>query len=90
MSEERLSRIEENLDSIKESIRSIDVTLAAQRITLREYVKRNHTLEQRFARIDRHVTTVQAVTKFIVRGIGVLSLLATIAAGLVALLKGIV
>lgn len=89
MSEERLSRIEENLDSIKESIRSIDVTLAAQRITLREYVKRNHILEQRFARIDRHVTVVQGVSKFVLRGIGVLSLLATIAAGVIALLKGV-
>lgn len=62
---ENNNRIEEKLDKVVDSISDINVTLAKQSVILDEHVKRTNLLEAKVEPIQRHVTMVNGVVKFI-------------------------
>lgn len=83
---ERLSRIENKIDKIVDHISSIDVTLAAQHMSLEEHIKRTNLLEEQIEPLKKHTANVEGVVKFII-------LIATVGAGvegLFMILKGFI
>lgn len=75
MSDQRLIRIEDKIDRIQAHMSSIDVTLAAQHVSLDEHIKRTNLLEQEIKPIKEHVGTLRAL----IRLVGILSALAGLA-----------
>ena len=68
----QLGKIEDKIDKIQKKMASIDSTLAAQHESLKIHIKRTNLLEQKIEPIDKHVTMVNGVLKFL----GVVSLIA--------------
>jgi len=71
---DRYHRLNSKLDTITEKISEIDVTLAAQHVTLKEHMRRTELLEKSLKPVQRHVDMVNGVLKFI----GLLALFAAI------------
>lgn len=65
MSDQRLSRIEDKLDKVVESISRIDVTLAAQHVSLEEHIRRTNILEDEVKPIKDHVNVMKALVKVV-------------------------
>lgn len=78
--DKRLERIELKVDDLGDHLTSIDITLAAQHVSLREHIKRSNMLEAKMAPIEKHVAMVSGALKL-------LGVLATIFAILQALHK---
>lgn len=65
MDQKRLERIEDKIDKVEGHLSSIDVTLAAQHVSLKEHIRRTEILESDVAPIKTHVNRVEGVIKFI-------------------------
>jgi len=65
MDDKRLDRIEKKLDDTNEHLSSIDVTLAAQHVSLKEHIKRSDMLEAKLAPVEKHVAMVSGALKLI-------------------------
>lgn len=74
MDDKKLNRIEEKLDDTNDHLASIDVTLAAQHVSLKEHIRRTTILEQEIRPIKKHVDMMNGALKLI----GVLALIAGI------------
>lgn len=61
----KLDRIEVKLDKVSERLNSIDVTLAAQHVSLDTHIKRTAIIESQLEPIKAHVAMVQGALKFI-------------------------
>jgi len=72
MDDKRLTRIEEKLDDTNDHLASIDITLAAQHISLKEHIRRTAILEADLAPIKKHVNMMSGALKLL----GVLTLAA--------------
>lgn len=80
MSDERLQRIEHKMDQVVEKIGNIDMTLAAQHVSLREHMRRSVALEKQVEPLRLHVAMVNGVIKFL----GLIAVMATILAAFFA------
>jgi len=80
--DERIIRIENKIDKVVEHIGSIDVTLAAQYVSLADHIRRTELLEKDVAPIKAHVNMVHGVLKLA----GLLATLGVILEGVMALL----
>lgn len=80
---DRFNRMESKLDHIVDKIGSIDVTLAAQHVSLKEHIRRTEILEAQVAPIQKSVTMAHGVLKLI----GLISLVATICEGALQVLQ---
>lgn len=85
MSDERLKRIEDKVDKIVDQIGYVNVTLAKQHISLELHIKRTNLLEAKLDPIEKHVTMIQGITKFVAQVAAVAAALAAIIAAIVAL-----
>jgi hypothetical protein len=65
MSDDRLHRMESKIDQVVEKIGNIDMTLAAQHISLKEHMRRSNALERQMEPIKTHVAMVQGAIKFL-------------------------
>jgi len=63
--DKRLERIEQKLDDSNDHLASIDVTLAAQHVSLREHIRRTAALEQEMKPIKKHIDMVSGALKLI-------------------------
>lgn len=63
--DKRLERIEGKIDGIGDHLGSIDVTLAAQHVSLKEHIRRTAILESELKPIKRHVDMVHGALKFL-------------------------
>jgi hypothetical protein len=63
--DKRLEKIEGKIDIIVEKIHSIDKTLDRNTDSLDMHIKRTNLLEKKLAPIDKHVTMVNGVIKFL-------------------------
>lgn len=79
--DKRLERIETKLDDIGDHLGQINVTLAAQHVSLKEHIRRTALLEQEMKPVKKHVYMVNGALKLL----GVLALLATIIEGIIKL-----
>lgn len=80
--DKRLERIEKKLDDSMEHLASIDVSIAKQGIDWSYHVKRTDDLQIIVTSVNKKVTMVEGVLKFL----GLLSLIG----GLVALIKSLI
>lgn len=80
--DDKLERIEGKLDKVVDHIGSIDVTLAAQHVSLKEHIRRTEILEQELAPIKTHVNMISGALKLI----GLLAAIGAGAEGVVSLL----
>ncbi len=65
MSEQALVRIEKALEKLDGRLDSVDVTLVAQHTSLKDHIRRTELLEKSMDSVQKHVTGVQAVMRFI-------------------------
>jgi hypothetical protein len=72
------TRIEEKLDKIVDKIGRIDVTLAAQYVSLEEHIKRTKMLEDRVKPIEDHVVMLGAMTRIIGAAVTIIGVIAAI------------
>lgn len=79
----RIVRIENKIDKVVEHIGSIDVTLSAQHVSLAEHIRRTNALEAKVQPIEKHAAMVSGALKLI----GMMSVIATIAMGIVEVLN---
>lgn len=63
--EKRMERIEIKLDDLADAQAEMNVILGQQHISLREHVKRSNMLEEQMKPLQRHVTMMQGVFKFV-------------------------
>lgn len=77
----KLELIEAKIDDTNDHLHKIDLTLSAQHISLRDHVKRTNDLQTIVTHVNRHVTMVEGVFKFL----GILAAFVTVAGGLFAL-----
>ena len=61
----KLDKIENKIDHISDKINSIDVTLAAQHVSLREHMRRTQILEEEVKPIKEHVDGLKGVVRFL-------------------------
>jgi hypothetical protein len=80
--EDRLIRLEDKIDKVIDKTASIDVTLAAQHVSLKEHIRRTEILEEEIKPIKRHVAMLQGCLKFF----GLVAMSAGIVEGFVVLL----
>lgn len=80
---DRFGRMEDKLDHIVDRIGSIDVTLAAQHVSLKEHMRRTELLEGQMAPLQKTASMVHGVLKLI----GLLALVATICEGALQVLQ---
>lgn len=76
-------KLMKDVDHIKRSLASVDKTLALQHLSLETHIKRTNLLEEKLLPVEQHVEQVRGVGKFIMY----LSLLATVVAGVYAVLQ---
>lgn len=72
--EKKLDILEAKLDDTNDHLHKIDITLTAQHISLKEHVKRTNDLQTIVLHVNRHVTMVEGVFKFL----GISAALATV------------
>lgn len=65
MDDKRLERIEKKVDDLSDHLSSIDITLAAQHVSLREHIKRTALLEKEMAPVKKHVNMVHGAIRLI-------------------------
>lgn len=65
MDDKRLERIEQKLDDSNDHLVSIDITLAAQHVSLKEHVRRTRLLEEAIVPIKKHVNMVEGAVKLL-------------------------
>lgn len=82
--DDKLSKIESKLDKIQDNISAINSTLAAQHESLKIHIKRTDLLEKKLEPVERHVIMINGILKFI----GVIAVLATIAEGIMSIKNG--
>lgn len=63
--DDRQIRIEDKVDKIIDKIGSIDVTLAAQHVSLTDHIRRTELLEKEIEPIKKHVSMVHGAMKLI-------------------------
>jgi hypothetical protein len=83
MDEFSAKKLIKDVDHIKRTLTNIDKTLALNTQSLEVHIKRSDLLEAKLAPVEAHVEQVRGVGKFIMYA----SLLATIAAGIYAVLQ---
>lgn len=83
MDDQRLERIENKLDKFGDHLAAIDVTLAAQHVSLETHIKRTELLEQEVKPIQKHVDMVNGALKLI----GILAMIAAIIEAVYLLVK---
>lgn len=71
MKDEQLDKIENKIDLLGSHLSSIDITLAAQHISLKDHIRRTTQIENALIPIKSHVDKVQG-------GIVLLGLIATV------------
>lgn len=64
-SDDNFSRLENKIDKLDDRLCSIDVTLAAQHVSLKEHMRRTQLLEEDVAPIKVHVAMIQGGLKLI-------------------------
>lgn len=64
--DQQLMRIEEKLDKVADHIADINTTIAKQEVSLDEHIRRTNLLEEKVAPLEKHVSMVNGVIKFIV------------------------
>lgn len=74
MSDDPIVRIENKIDKLSDRMSSIDVTLAAQHVSLKDHIRRTSLLEGAVIPMQAHVSRVEGAIKFI----GFISVLAVI------------
>lgn len=77
------NRLENKIDNIVEKIGNIDVTLGKQSVILDIHVKRTNLLEAKIIPLEKHVTVVNGVLKFV----GLIAVFIAIIEGLLKILK---
>ena len=65
MDDKRLARIEDKLDDTAQRLTNIDVTLAAQHVSIKEHIRRTNILEAEMKPIKTHVDMVKGGLKLI-------------------------
>ena len=65
MDDKRLERIELKIDDSNEHLAKIDVTLAAQHVSLKEHMRRTALIEKELQPIKKHVNMVQGALRLI-------------------------
>lgn len=83
MEDDKLGRIEEKIDKLGTRIGNIDVTLAAQHVSLKEHMRRTSNLEARVEPLERRRFMVDGVLKLL----GILAVVAGAAEGFVAVME---
>lgn len=76
----RLDRIEGKIDKLSEHLSNMDVTLAAQHISLENHIRRTELLEAQVIPMKKRYDTLNGVIKG-------LTVLGGLAAGILAILK---
>lgn len=82
MDDQRLDRIEGKLDKISTRMGNIDVTLAAQHVSLKEHMRRSDLLEAKLQPIERQKYMIDGMLKLV----GMLAVIVGIAEGIAAVL----
>lgn len=59
------TRLFDKLDSLDERLNNIDITLAKQETSLAEHIRRTNLLEEKLEPVEKHVTMLNGVAKFI-------------------------
>jgi transposase-like protein len=59
------NRVEDKLDIISAKISSIDLTLAAQHISLEQHIKRTNLLEEEIKPVKKHVDMMNGAAKLL-------------------------
>jgi archaellum component FlaC len=80
--DQKLDRIESKIDKVVEDISSIDSTLAAQHEQIKEHIRRTALLEDDIKPLKQHVSSFNAVLRFL----GVILLISGAIEGIVSLL----
>ena len=83
MDDYRLDRLEQKIDDLNHHLSSIDTTLALQHASLAEHIHRSDLLEKKLEPVEKHVSMIHGVLKFI----GLLGILAGIASTILKFLK---
>lgn len=78
-----LKRFERKLDNISENISEINITLAAQHVSLAEHIRRTQLLEEAVKPLEKHVAMVNGVMKFI----GIIAILIGIVEAFMSVIK---
>lgn len=68
--DKRITRIEDKVDKIIEKISSIDVTLAAQHVSLKDHIRRTEILEKEMKPVKKHAERVK-ITFGLIGGVSV-------------------
>jgi hypothetical protein len=58
-------RIEDKIDKLHDSLTEVLIILERNTVSLQEHVKRTNLLQERVEHVDKHVTMVNGVLKFI-------------------------
>lgn len=61
----RLVRIEDKLDQVSDKLHAVDITLAAQHVSLEDHIRRTELLEEEVRPIKRHVDRVNGALKLL-------------------------
>lgn len=69
------SRIEDRLERVEAILQRMDVTLAAQHVSLENHIRRTELLEESVRPIEKHVAVVGAIGKILLGSGGVLSII---------------
>ncbi len=65
MKEDQLDKIENKIDILSAHLSNIDVTLAAQHVSLDDHIRRTELIEADLAPIKSHVSQVQGAIRLI-------------------------
>lgn len=65
MYDAKLDRIETKIDRIHERLNSVDVTLAAQHVSLETHIKRTDLIEAQMEPVKRHVAMMHGAVKVV-------------------------
>ena len=86
-SDDRLLRIENKLDKIEESCDHINVTLAAQHVSLKEHMRRTSLLEQKIGPLEKTATIARSHVKLVLKLGAALTAIAGIVGVIIAILE---
>jgi tetrahydromethanopterin S-methyltransferase subunit G len=81
--DKRLERIEEKIDNLGGHLGTIDTTLALQHVSLEQHIRRTELLEEKIAPLEKHVSQVHGIMKFI----GILTTIGSFIGVILKLLK---
>lgn len=85
MDEKRFTRLDDKIDKLDEKVDQVNLTLAKIEITLGvntqslvEHIKRTNLLEEKLEPVEKHVTNVNVIGKFLMGALGVIATIAGI------------